>query len=202
MITRLQVTFGKTGKFIIEYLLGAALDKEKNSFAAIEVFHCNVVVFIISILLNPWHFGLASAQSVKSQTDSSGQQGAAVVHHGALDTLMDTIAAPPAGTPSRKDTLDIITSEEGSNTVPGFRVQLMSTQNLSEAMDARARADSLLSDYDVYIIYDAPYYKIRAGDFRARYDASQAAGYIASHGFPDAWSVPDNVFRNPQKKTR
>ena len=78
----------------------------------------------------------------------------------------------------------------------------MTTQSLSDAMNARAKADSLLRDYNIYIIYDSPYYKIRAGDFRARYDANQAADYIASHGFPDAWLVPDNVFRNPAHKNR
>lgn len=96
-----------------------------------------------------------------------------------------------------RDTLNIITSEVGANTVPGFRVQLASTQNLLEALSTKSLADTLLPNYDVYIIYDAPYYKVRVGDFRNRYDADRAVSYLASHGFPDAWSVPDNVFRNP-----
>ncbi|HUI29468.1 MAG TPA: SPOR domain-containing protein [Candidatus Acidoferrales bacterium] len=101
-----------------------------------------------------------------------------------------------------KDTLDIIIGTESSNTIPGFRVQIGSTLDLSEAIGDRTRAETLLADYNVYIIYDSPYYKIRAGDFRARYDASQAANYITGHGFPGAWVVPDNVFKNPQTRSR
>lgn len=102
----------------------------------------------------------------------------------------DTVAA-------NKDTLDIIMSTEGMNTIPGFRVQIGSTQDLSAAVAERAKAETLLTNYNVYIIYDSPYYKVRAGDFRARYDATQAANFISSHGFSEAWVVPDNVFKNP-----
>lgn len=130
------------------------------------------------------------------------------VHQDTLGNSTDTVAVikepvlrlPKDTLVARKDTLDIITSEASFNTMPGFRVQLMSTQDLSEAINTRTTADSLLSNYNVYIIYDSPYYKIRVGDFRAMYDANQAADYIAAHGFPDAWLVPDNVFRNPQRK--
>ncbi len=108
-------------------------------------------------------------------------------------TKRDTVAA-------RKDTLNIITSEAGANTVPGFRVQVSSTQNLLEAISTESLADSLLPNYNVYIVYDAPYYKVRVGDFRSRYDADRAITYVISHGFPDAWPVPDNVFRNPKDR--
>lgn len=119
------------------------------------------------------------------------------------DTLLsrqDTSAIRKDSMSVRKDTLDIITSEAGYNTVPGFRVQLMSTQDLIEAINAKAEADTLLSGYNTYIIYDSPYYKVRTGDFRARYEANQAANFIVDHGFPNAWSVPDNVFKNPPRR--
>ncbi len=118
-----------------------------------------------------------------------------------LDTLvLDTSAVRADSLAAKRDTLDIITSEAGLNTLPGFRVQLMSTQNLLEAISAKAKADSLLKDYNVYIVYDSPYYKLRVGDFHARYEANRAVNYIVDHGFPDAWPVPDNIFRNPAKK--
>ena len=184
-------------EFVFEYLLGVVLEKEKTSLLTIETLLCSIVLLVISFLLDLWLCDSAFTQLAESHVDSLSQKGVIVVRH-------DTLVGKPVADTSvvRKDTLDIITSEETSNTIPGFRVQLMSTQSLSEAMGVRARANSLLSDYNIYIIYDSPYYKIRAGDFRSRYDASQAADYIASHGFPDAWSVPDNVFRDLQKKSR
>jgi hypothetical protein len=119
---------------------------------------------------------------------------------GKIDTisnLQDTSARVKDTVTAAKDTLDIITSTDGLNTIPGFRVQIGSTQDLSEAMNERARAETLLVNYNIYIIYDSPYYKVRAGDFRARYDATQAANLISGRGFSEAWVVPDNVFKNP-----
>lgn len=109
-------------------------------------------------------------------------------------TKKDTVAA-------KKDSLEILTSNASYNTVPGFRVQILTTQNLSDAIGVKAKADSLLPGYNIYIVYDSPYYKVRVGDFRARYEANQAVPFISSHGFPSAWLVPDNVFRNPARKT-
>ncbi len=117
-----------------------------------------------------------------------------------LGVAQDTTGNGEDTLSAKKDTLEILTSNASYDTVPGFRVQLMSTQNLSEAIGAKANADSLLSGYNVYIVYDSPYYKVRVGDFRARYEANQAVAYITGHGFPNAWAVPDNVFRNPPKK--
>ncbi len=112
-----------------------------------------------------------------------------------LGAKKDTVAVT-------RDTLDIITSTESLNTIPGFRVQIGSTQDLSAAVAERAKAETILTDFNVYIIYDSPYYKVRAGDFRARYDATQAANQISTRGFSEAWVVPDNVFKNPVDRHR
>jgi len=141
-----------------------------------------------------------------AQVSSSASQRADTSISSVHDTITvkaDTLyGQPDSNTAREKDTLDIITSTESLNTIPGFRVQINSTQDISEALDERSKAENLLSDYNVYIIYDSPYYKVRAGDFRARYDAAQVANFISSHGFPGAWVVPDNVFKEPVKKSK
>ncbi len=119
---------------------------------------------------------------------------------GTISVIQDTSAAAKDTVAVKKDTLDIIMSTEGLNTIPGFRVQIGSTQDLSAAEAERVKAETLLTGYNVYIIYDSPYYKVRAGDFRARYDATQAANLISGHGFSEAWVVPDNVFKNPANR--
>ncbi len=154
-------------------------------------------------LLSSVALGQLPGSPMKSNSDSTREQIANDSLRIPSDTVLnhrDTTAIKEDTLSMRKDTLDIITNEANFNTIPGFRVQLTSTPILDDAIDARNEADTLLTSYSVYIIYDSPYYKVRAGDFRTKYEASQAANYIASHGFPDAWSVPDNVFRNPPKK--
>ncbi len=153
--------------------------------------------------------GQASSNPANLQNDTSLTGGAVTVVKDTLspgvDTLharMDTAAAVKDTVAAKKDTLDIIVGSENYNTTPGFRVQIGSTQDLSEAINERANADTVLTDYNIYIVYDSPNYKVRAGDFRSRYDATQAANYIAAHGFPGAWLVPDSVFRNPPPKNK
>lgn len=112
-------------------------------------------------------------------------------------SVSDSLSGLSDTTMRKKDTLEILTSNASYNTIPGFRVQVLTTQTLDKAIKVKAEADSLLPNYNVYIVYDSPYYKVRIGNFRARYEANQAVTYIAGHGFPSAWLVPDNVFRNP-----
>jgi cell division protein FtsN len=143
----------------------------------------------------------ASDGATNPQGDSSKAGTTPVISKDSLSSKVDTLHNYQDTTvAARKDTLDIIVGNEGLNTIAGYRVQIGSTQDLSEAISERAEAETILNDYNVYIVYDSPYYKVRAGDFRARYDATQAANYINTHGFTGAWIVPDNVFKNPRAK--
>lgn len=108
----------------------------------------------------------------------------------------DTVKVQRDTAAVKKDTLIVISSQPGPLTMPGFRIQIFSSRNLSEAYQVKLRADSLLSGFNIYLIYDPPYYKVRVGDFHVRYEANQAMALIVAHGFPNAWVVPDNIFRN------
>lgn len=131
-----------------------------------------------------------TADSLSAVADTSKLADSLAAAQDTTGGKKDTLAA-------KKDTLQILSSTASYNTIPGYRVQILTTQDLSEAIGVKAKADSLLPNYNVYIVYDSPYYKVRVGNFRARYEAAQAVSFIAAHGFPNAWSVPDNVFRNP-----
>lgn len=144
----------------------------------------------LAALNDSLRIGLDTAAAGRSTIVNASDTLAADTSALSLDTLAAAI-----------DTMNIITSEAGINTIPGFRVQLLSTQNILRAITAKTKADSLLKNYNVYIVYDSPYYKVRVGDFRARYEANRAVNYISDHGFPDAWSVPDNIYRRPAKKS-
>ncbi len=80
---------------------------------------------------------------------------------------------------------------------PGFRVQLLSTTSIDEANARKQYAESLFPSEWFYLQYDPPTYKIRAGNFLSRLDADRFRSQIAGRGFPDAWVVPERVFKNP-----
>ncbi|MEC5148347.1 SPOR domain-containing protein [Chitinophaga sp. 212800010-3] len=55
----------------------------------------------------------------------------------------------------------------------GFRVQVISTNKRGDASEAKAKVMQLFPDYRTYLDYQAPYFKVRVGDFKSREEASE-----------------------------
>ncbi len=85
-------------------------------------------------------------------------------------------------------------------TVQGYRVQVVATNNFDEATAARNLLSSALPNLWVYMVYDAPTYKIRVGDYLNRSDANLSLDSLAAMGYKEAWIVPDRVIKNPPPK--
>jgi hypothetical protein len=81
--------------------------------------------------------------------------------------------------------------------VQGFRVQIFSTTSIDAAKAKQAEAESYFPGVWFYMQYDPPTYKIRAGNFRQRFEADRFARLAADNGFTDAWTVPEKVFKHP-----
>lgn len=79
----------------------------------------------------------------------------------------------------------------------GFRVQLYSTTDYYMALTVRDEAGSKIGD-DIYVDYEQPYYKIRAGNFTERDKAEAAKNLAKSLGYADAWVVQTNVLLKEQ----
>ncbi len=84
--------------------------------------------------------------------------------------------------------------------IPGFRVQVLFTPEIDQANHTRDELLNLLPDEWCYIVYDAPYYKVRVGDFIERVEANQMVKKLISLGYKDAWIVPDKIIKNPPPK--
>lgn len=78
-------------------------------------------------------------------------------------------------------------------TVAGYRAQVLFTNSIELANNTRDTIESLLPHEWCYIVYDAPYYKVRVGDFTDRNYALQMVHQLNALGYKDAWVVPDNV---------
>ena len=76
--------------------------------------------------------------------------------------------------------------------IEGFRVQVFATQD-------RNRADELQDELKIkfnekiYIIFEAPIYKLRVGDFFDRDDAELMRMKLVSSNFPSAWIVRTKI---------
>jgi hypothetical protein len=98
----------------------------------------------------------------------------------------------PEGTPA-EETPTLLLQEE----VQGFRVQVYTTESIDSAKVQKAECESLFPGEWFYLDYDPPTYKIRAGNFLTKYEAYRFARRISDHGYPNAWPVPQRVYKDP-----
>lgn len=79
------------------------------------------------------------------------------------------------------------TSAPSQERIVGYRVQVFSDNNLRTAKgEARSKAAAVgatLPQYKTYVTYEAPFWRLRVGDFRSKADATEAADEI-KRAFP------------------
>ena len=87
-----------------------------------------------------------------------------------------------------------------SETIPGFRVQVLLTQEIDEANTTLSDLELQFPEEFAYMVYDAPYYKVRVGNFPVRTAANTKLKKLIKLGYKEAWIVPDNILKNPPPK--
>ena len=129
---------------------------------------------------------------------SSGLKEFLLKHEATFDPVRydpDLARVGDAGSSSRLESRQVVLTAL-PETTSGFRVQVLFTQDIDQATQLRDTLDSILPDQWVYLVYDAPYYKVRVGNHEERTTATQLAKRLSSFGFKDAWVVPDNILLN------
>jgi hypothetical protein len=74
----------------------------------------------------------------------------------------------------------------------GYRVQLYAGREQGVARKVETAAKESLN-LPVYLLYEAPQYKVRIGNFATREEAAQICSRLRREGFPDAWVVRSTV---------
>ncbi len=110
-------------------------------------------------------------------------------------------AVPPTALPfpadsSQPESTDIPKLPASSDMIQGFRVQAFATRSIDEARMKKAELEGLFPGEWFYLDYASPSYKIRAGNFATRFEADRFARMMIEQGFPDAWVVPERVYKN------
>src|SRR5580692_6005394 len=71
------------------------------------------------------------------------------------------------------------TTRESRQHVPGFRIQVINTPDRNKVYDAKAKVYQEFPDWKPYLLYQAPNYKLRVGDFKTQEDAEAAMQQLA-----------------------
>ena len=93
-----------------------------------------------------------------------------------------------------KTQLSILDSVMNSinSTVDGYRIQLFESSQASEANRMLRKYDKVLSD-SLYIVFDAPLYKVRYGDFINKEKAENAKALLKKLGIKKMWIVKSRI---------
>ncbi|MBM4165762.1 MAG: SPOR domain-containing protein [Ignavibacteria bacterium] len=99
-------------------------------------------------------------------------------------------------------TIDTVKEEEipVEEMMSGFRVQVYLSQDIDSAKLFFQNVNPKLENDWVYIVFDAPLYRIRVGDFQDRVAAEEMKTNLIQLGFANAWIVPDRVRKFPPEK--
>lgn len=147
---------------------------------------------------------LACASSKQIQVQPAAEKPVSTVQDESFDPSTITDFSFPAPAENSFSSVRKVTPEEllesarrGSaaadeEEIEGYRVQLISTRDEEEAR-AVLRNAVLSFDEQVYREFHDPYYKIRVGDFRSRYEAVLLQEKAIAMGFTDAWVVRSKI---------
>ena len=78
------------------------------------------------------------------------------------------------------------------NSMDGFRIQLFSGVERNNANALKAKFLRQFPNYAVYLIYQQPYFKLRAGDFRNKLEAQWLFNQL-QHEYGEVLIVPDKI---------
>ena len=150
------------------------------------------------IVLGLFLIGCSGTKSVTKQDDQSDNK-----YDESFDpmTLEDNdIVFPSTITnTSNKDNDNPINNDDKSQSlqqeVNGFRVQIIATQDLEKAtlLEEEAKSQFSMNGHKTYLVFEAPLYKIRLGDFTSRNEADELKMQAINYGYREAFIVRTKV---------
>jgi len=82
----------------------------------------------------------------------------------------------------------------------GYRVQAMSTSDRTKVLEAKAKILSSFPQYRVYLLYQAPYFKLRVGDFVDKESADALRAEIGRIFSSGVITVPSDIYLTKKEK--
>lgn len=90
-----------------------------------------------------------------------------------------------------------ITTRNARRFVPGFRLLVVNTNDRNKAMNAKAKLYQEMPELPVYLMYQAPFYKLKAGNFRDRKEADDLLSTLKRYFPSGVYVIRDTIEVNP-----
>ncbi len=80
-----------------------------------------------------------------------------------------------------------------TGTTDGYRVQVLSTDDIDEANRIRAEVYEMTTRKEVYVIFEPPFYKVKVGDFTSKSEADNLRFKLNQLGYTESKVVQETV---------
>ena len=93
-----------------------------------------------------------------------------------------------------------VTTREARKVARGFRLLVINTNKREEAINAKARLYQYFPELKSYLLYQSPYYQLKAGNFKERKDAEAYQKKLTAF-FPKGVFVMNDIIEvRPEKE--
>ncbi len=88
---------------------------------------------------------------------------------------------------------DDVRSDSTLQEINGFRVQIFRTEDINEAKRRESIYIDTFGEENIVLIFEKPFYRIRAGRFRNKEEAEEFQNSIIQRGILNSIIIPDRV---------
>ena len=92
-----------------------------------------------------------------------------------------------------------ITTRNGRRSAQGYRIQVISTNNRTKAMEAKTKIYQRFPELKAYLMYQSPFFKLKVGNFTEREEAESYLQDILQLFPTGVYVVRDVVEIKPEK---
>ena len=87
-----------------------------------------------------------------------------------------------------------------ARTMKGYRLLVINTSKRNEAIDAKTKVYTYFPDLKAYLVYQTPYFKLKAGNFKTREEAESYKNSMSAIFPKGVFIVHDTIEVKPEKE--
>jgi SPOR domain len=123
---------------------------------------------------------------------ASAQNGTTVTVH--KDPRMDALV-------KKQIEVNEYTTRDARRNVPGFRLLILTSNDRNKVTDAKLKVYKNFPELKAYVVYQAPYYKLRVGNFKDQKEANDYLKKVELYFPTGVYVIRDIIEVNPDKSS-
>jgi hypothetical protein len=99
----------------------------------------------------------------------------------------------------KQASINTATKKAYGHTMRGYRLMVMNTNKRDEALAAKTKVYTFFPELKAYLIYQAPFFRLKAGNFKTRDEAQKYQKQMTTLFSKDVFIINDIIEVKPEK---